>query len=421
MADGEKALDEVLHGKIEERELEKEMRSSYLDYAMSVIVGRALPDVRDGLKPVHRRVLYAMHDLGLQPNRAYRKCAFIVGEVMGKYHPHGDSAIYETLVADGAGLRPALPARRRPGQLRLDRRRPGGGDAVHGGPPRLPGHRDAPRHRCGHRRLRPQLRRVDARAGAAAGPLPEPARQRRHRDRRRHGDQHPAAQPARGDRRGQRLHRRSRDRHEGPDEVRQGPGLPRRRHDHGDAGHPRRLSLRSWLGSRSRQGSRRADEGRQGGDRRHRAALHGQEGRRGRPDHQDRRPRPRQEDHRDLRPPRRVGPQRDAPRDRAEARRRPGSGGPQPALQADRLAAGLRHQHGRAGRRRAEDPQPARAGRAVRRPPEGGHHQADPAPAGSRRGPGPHPRGAADRARQPRRRDPADPRARRTRTPRATA
>jgi DNA gyrase subunit A len=82
----------------EARELEKEMRSSYLDYAMSVIVGRALPDVRDGLKPVHRRVLYAMHDLGLQPNRPYRKCAFIVGEVMGKYHPHGDSAIYDTLV-----------------------------------------------------------------------------------------------------------------------------------------------------------------------------------------------------------------------------------------------------------------------------------------------------------------------------------
>src|SRR5438034_5097842 len=92
------ALDEVLHGRIEERELEKEMRSSYLDYAMSVIVGRALPDVRDGLKPVHRRVLYAMHDLGLQPNRPFRKSAFIVGEVMGKYHPHGDQAIYDTLV-----------------------------------------------------------------------------------------------------------------------------------------------------------------------------------------------------------------------------------------------------------------------------------------------------------------------------------
>src|SRR3982750_2761116 len=96
MAD-DMSLDQVLHGKIEGRELEKEMRSSYLDYAMSVIVGRALPDVRDGLKPVHRRVLYAMHDLGLQPNRPYRKSAFIVGEVMGKYPPHGDSAIYDTL------------------------------------------------------------------------------------------------------------------------------------------------------------------------------------------------------------------------------------------------------------------------------------------------------------------------------------
>ena len=74
------------------------MRSSYLDYAMSVIVGRALPDVRDGLKPVHRRVLYAMHDLGLQPNRGYRKSAFVVGEVMAKYHPHSDASIYDTLV-----------------------------------------------------------------------------------------------------------------------------------------------------------------------------------------------------------------------------------------------------------------------------------------------------------------------------------
>ena len=88
---------EALTGRIEERELTQEMRSSYLDYAMSVIVGRALPDVRDGLKPVHRRVLYAMHDLALQPTRPHRKSAFIVGEVMGKYHPHGDTAIYDTL------------------------------------------------------------------------------------------------------------------------------------------------------------------------------------------------------------------------------------------------------------------------------------------------------------------------------------
>src|SRR4051794_5458950 len=85
-------------GNIEPRALEDEMRSAYLDYAMSVIVGRALPDVRDGLKPVHRRVLYGMNELGLQPGRSYSKCAKIVGEVMGNYHPHGDSAIYDTLV-----------------------------------------------------------------------------------------------------------------------------------------------------------------------------------------------------------------------------------------------------------------------------------------------------------------------------------
>ncbi|HWY19246.1 MAG TPA: DNA gyrase subunit A [Solirubrobacteraceae bacterium] len=85
-------------GNIEPRGLEEEMRTAYLDYAMSVIVGRALPDVRDGLKPVHRRVLYAMNELGLGPTRPYAKCAKIVGEVMGNYHPHGDSAIYDTLV-----------------------------------------------------------------------------------------------------------------------------------------------------------------------------------------------------------------------------------------------------------------------------------------------------------------------------------
>ncbi len=85
-------------GNVEPRALEDEMRTAYLDYAMSVIVGRALPDVRDGLKPVHRRVLYAMNELGLGPTRSYSKCAKIVGEVMGNYHPHGDAAIYDTLV-----------------------------------------------------------------------------------------------------------------------------------------------------------------------------------------------------------------------------------------------------------------------------------------------------------------------------------
>src|SRR5438105_1489108 len=92
------SADVISGGNIEPRALEEEMRTAYLDYAMSVIVGRALPDVRDGLKPVHRRVLYAMNELGLGPTRPYAKCAKIVGEVMGNYHPHGDAAIYDALV-----------------------------------------------------------------------------------------------------------------------------------------------------------------------------------------------------------------------------------------------------------------------------------------------------------------------------------
>jgi DNA gyrase/topoisomerase IV subunit A len=85
-------------GSIEPVDLQLEMQRSYLDYAMSVIVGRALPEVRDGLKPVHRRVLYAMYDGGYRPDRGYNKCSRVVGDVMGQYHPHGDSAIYDTLV-----------------------------------------------------------------------------------------------------------------------------------------------------------------------------------------------------------------------------------------------------------------------------------------------------------------------------------
>src|SRR5512142_2340539 len=78
--------------------IEDEMRQSFMDYAMSVIIGRALPDARDGLKPVHRRVLYAMNDLGNTYNKAYKKSARIVGDVIGKYHPHGDTAVYDTIV-----------------------------------------------------------------------------------------------------------------------------------------------------------------------------------------------------------------------------------------------------------------------------------------------------------------------------------
>ena len=180
-------------GRIEPRELEQEMRSSYLDYAMSVIVGRALPDVRDGLKPVHRRVLWGMHESGMQPNRPYKKSANVVGDVMGNYHPHGDSAIYDTLVrmaqpfslryplVDGQGNFGSIdddpPAAMRYTECRLAASR----------------HGDAPRHRHGHRRVRAELRRVAQGAAHAPVALPEPARERLHGHRGRHGDEHPAA------------------------------------------------------------------------------------------------------------------------------------------------------------------------------------------------------------------------------------
>ncbi|MFM7449921.1 MAG: DNA gyrase subunit A [Leptolyngbyaceae cyanobacterium] len=93
-----KQLNMLSSGQVIPTALHTEMQQSYLEYAMSVIVGRALPDVRDGLKPVHRRILYAMHELGLTPDRPYRKCARVVGDVLGKYHPHGDQAVYDALV-----------------------------------------------------------------------------------------------------------------------------------------------------------------------------------------------------------------------------------------------------------------------------------------------------------------------------------
>ena len=85
-------------GKIIDINIENEMKTAYIDYSMSVIVSRALPDVRDGMKPVHRRVLFGMHELGMGPTRPYKKSARIVGEVLGKYHPHGDSSVYDTMV-----------------------------------------------------------------------------------------------------------------------------------------------------------------------------------------------------------------------------------------------------------------------------------------------------------------------------------
>ncbi len=89
---------EKKNDKIIPKVIEEEMKQAYVDYAMSVIVGRALPDVRDGLKPVHRRILYSMHEMSLLHNKPFKKCARIVGDCLGKYHPHGDTAVYDSLV-----------------------------------------------------------------------------------------------------------------------------------------------------------------------------------------------------------------------------------------------------------------------------------------------------------------------------------
>ena len=156
--------------------IEEEMRRSYLDYAMSVIVGRALPDIRDGLKPVHRRVLYAMSELGLVFNRPYKKSARVVGEVLGKYHPHGDSPGLRSAGPHGPGVLAALPAGGRAGELRLHRRRSARGHALHRGAA-VPHRPRAPRrHREGHRRLRPELRRVAPGADRPAHQGAEPPR-----------------------------------------------------------------------------------------------------------------------------------------------------------------------------------------------------------------------------------------------------
>ena len=221
------------------RLIDDEIKESFINYSMSVIVSRALPDVRDGLKPVHRRVLYAMNELGLVPGRPYKKSATVVGDVLGKYHPHGDSVGLRRARAHGAGLLAALSARRRAGELRLGRGRSGGGVSVHRSAAHADRDGDAGRHRQEHRRLRPQLRRSARGADGPAGGHPEPGRQRLVGHRGRHGDEHPAAQPARGRQRHRAPDRPSRSDAGRHAEVRQGPRLP-----------DRRLHLRPRRGSR---------------------------------------------------------------------------------------------------------------------------------------------------------------------------
>ena len=148
--------------------IEDEMKRSYIDYAMSVIVGRALPDIRDGLKPVHRRILFGMNELGLTPNRPTRKCAKIVGEVLGKFHPHGDASVYDSLVRMAQPFSMRYPLVDGQGNF----------GSVDGDPPAAMRYTEArlskiatcllEDHRQRNRRFPPQLRRERSRAGSSA-------------------------------------------------------------------------------------------------------------------------------------------------------------------------------------------------------------------------------------------------------------
>jgi len=213
------------------------MRRSYLDYAMSVIVGRALPDVRDGLKPVHRRVLFAMHELSNDWNKAYKKSARIVGDVIGKYHPHGDTAVYDTIVrmAQDFSLRYPLVD----GQ--------GNFGSVDGDNAAAMRYTEIRMAKIAHELLGdldketvdfgPNLRRQRVRAAGVAGEVSESPRERLLRNRGGHGDQHPAAQPRRSGRRVPRDAEEPRHHDRRADPHRPGAGLPHRG-DHLRRGRP---------------------------------------------------------------------------------------------------------------------------------------------------------------------------------------
>ena len=136
-------MEDNIFDKVHEVDLQKTMEKSYIDYAMSVIASRALPDVRDGLKPVQRRVLYSMIELNNGPDKPHRKCARIVGDTMGKYHPHGDSFYLRRPCKHGAGLVHQISSGRRSRELRFRGRRRRGGDEVHGSPSQQDIHGDA--------------------------------------------------------------------------------------------------------------------------------------------------------------------------------------------------------------------------------------------------------------------------------------
>ena len=269
-----------------------EMKRSYLDYAMSVIVARALPDARDGLKPVHRRILYAMYENGFEWNKPYRKSARTVGDVIGKYHPHGDQSVYDAMVRmaqefsmrvpliDGQGnfgsVDGDMAAAMRYTESRLTKIAQSLLDDIDKDTVDYPG----------------QLRRFFPGTAGAAGQIPEPAGQWRRRHRGRHGHQYPAAQSRRGDRCLRGADRQSRARHRRPHQDRSGAGFSDRRHHPRPPGHPLGLSSRPRLDRDARQGIDRHHPQGPRSHHHHRNSLPDEQGHDGRA---DRRAAPREE------------------------------------------------------------------------------------------------------------------------------
>ena len=209
--------------------LHEAAQTRYLNYALSVITSRALPDVRDGLKPVQRRILYTMWQQNLTADVKHRKCAKVVGDVMGNYHPHGDSALYETLVrmAQSFSLRyPLVDGSGNFGSLDGD-----SAAAMRYTECRLARLSDEILTEIDQTTVpfRPNYDGTQNRAGRPAVAHPEPADQRRHRHRRRHGDQHPAAQPERGLHGAHQAARQPRPDERAAVPLRQGAGLSDRR------------------------------------------------------------------------------------------------------------------------------------------------------------------------------------------------
>ena len=370
---------------IEPIDIQDEMERSFLDYAMSVIVSRALPDVRDGLKPVHRRLLYGMHDMGDRPDRPHLKCARVTGDVMGRYHPHGDLALYDALVrmaqpfslrhplVDGHGNFGSLddgPAAARYTECRLSQIATHLLDGIDQDTvdfeDNYSGEYESP--------------------DRSAGPVPQPAGQRQPGHRRGHGHQHPARTTC-GEVIDATIHLI--DHPEAtPDDLMQfvkGPDFPTGGYILGRQGIMD--AYRTGRGSIKMRAKAEIVETtqRRHADRGHRAALPGQ-------------PAAVLTRIKELVDTRELEGIRDAndasakgldpDRDRAQARRQRQRGAQQP-LQAHPAADQLRRQHGRPGRRRAPDPQPGPGPRGLRRPPGRGHPAPVRVPAPTRPGTGP--------------------------------